>query len=181
MTDNLDSAYSGEEEFPSPSMLRPNAFVQKPSPEPYVSFRFEEENAAPSSFPDNSLQNLEVDILELADTAMISAPSPKVDSSFANGIFDFDAFNDWIETPKESEIPPFKKDILKNEASSTPVKKDSLKRDRSVTPELPEVKHRRVTKDEHVSQVIQAAVPDWVNDFDSELIDELKGYVDFVD
>jgi ATP-dependent DNA helicase HFM1/MER3 len=43
------------------------------------------------------------------------------------------------------------------------------------------VKHRRVTKDELVSQPIQPTVPDWVNDFDSDLINELKGFVDFVD
>jgi ATP-dependent DNA helicase HFM1/MER3 len=118
-------------------------------------------------------------MLELADTAMIDAPSPKVDSSFANGVFDFDAFNG--ETPKKPTISSPTNDALKNEPRSTPIVQDSLKRDRSTTPEFQQAKHRRVMKDEPISLGTQAAIPDWVSDFDSDLINELKGFVDFVD
>jgi ATP-dependent DNA helicase HFM1/MER3 len=180
MADLLDSTDS-EEDFPSPSKLNAIRSARKPSPDPFEYFTLENEKAAPSSFLDASLSSLEASMLELADTAIIDAPSPIVDSSFANGVFDFDAFNDGSEILTRVEISSSTKKVLKNEPSSTPAMKDSLKRGRSATPELAEVKHRRVTKDELVSQPTQAAVPDWVNEFDSDLINELKGYVDFVD
>lgn len=176
----LDSTNSEGEDFPSPSKLGQTAFARKPSPDPFESFTLEDEKAAPSSFPDTSLSILEAGILELADSTMIDAPSSEIDPSFANGVFDFDAFNDRNESPKKTKISPFK-EVLKNEPFSTPVMKGSVKRGRSATPELAEVKHRRVAKDEPISQTTQTAVPDWVNDFDSGLINELKGYVDFED
>jgi ATP-dependent DNA helicase HFM1/MER3 len=180
MADLLDSTDS-EEDFPSPSKLNAIRSARKPSPDPFEYFTLENEEAAPSSFLDASLSSLEASMLELADTAIIDAPSPMVDSSFANGVFDFDAFNDGSEILTRVEISSSAEKVLKNEPSSTPAMKDSLKRGRSATPELAEVKHRRVTKDELVSQPTQAAVPDWVNEFDSDLINELKGHVDFVD
>ncbi len=182
MADVFDSVnYEEDEEFPSPSALGPTVSAQNPSSEPFKFFALEEEKAATSSFPDNSLQTLEAGILELADNGKVEATSSKIDSNFANGIFDFDAFNDRVEISKKLEISPLRSDVLKNEPCSAQAKMNSLKRDRSATPELPEVKHLRLAKGEHVSEVAQAAVPNWVNDFDSELIDELKGYVDFVD
>jgi ATP-dependent DNA helicase HFM1/MER3 len=177
----LDSTNSEGEDFPSPSKLGQTAFARKPSPDPFESFTLEGEKAVPSWFPDASLSSLEAGMLELADSTMIDVPSPKIDSSFANGVFDFDAFNDRNESPTKTEISPLIKEVLENEPFSTPVMKGSVKRGRSATPELAEVKHRRVTKNEPISQTTQAAVPDWVKDFDSDLINELKGYVDFED
>jgi len=115
---------------------------------------------------------------ELADAAMVDEPNAELDSSFANGVFDFDAFS---RTPQKPNSSPRTKDTPKIKAASTPIQKDSLKRNCSATPELQHAKHRRVAKDAQISQATQAAVPDWVNEFDSDLINELKDYVDFVD
>lgn len=181
--DNIGDTFgppdSDDDEFPSPSEMAPISLDRNPSPDPFESFNLPGEHTAPSSFPDNSLASLEAGMLALADTAMIDAPSSKVDSSFANGVFDFDAF--YNETPKKPTISSPTKDALKNEPKSTPIVQDSLKRDRLTTPEFQQAKHRRVMKDEPISLGTQAAIPDWVSDFDSDLINELKGFVDFVD
>jgi ATP-dependent DNA helicase HFM1/MER3 len=182
IADSFASADSGDNEFPLPSAMAPISLDRIPSPDPFESFNLQEEKAAQSSFSGNSQASLEAGVLELADTDMTAAPSPQVDSSFVNGVFDFDAFDERNKTPKKPIISPPTKDLPKNEPTSTPVVKDSLKRDRLATPELKLVKHRRLTEDEPVFQLTQAAaIPDWVNEFDSDLINELKGFVDFVD
>jgi ATP-dependent DNA helicase HFM1/MER3 len=180
IADSFASADSEDDEFPSPSAMAPTSLDRILSPDPFESFNLQEENAAPSSFPDNSQASLEAGMLELADTATIDVPSPQVDSSFANGFFDFDAFEERNKTPKKPIISPPIKD--KRGPPLAPIMKDPLKRDRSATPKLCPVKHRRLTEDEPVLRLTQAAaIPDWVNDFDPDLINELKGFVDFVD
>jgi ATP-dependent DNA helicase HFM1/MER3 len=178
--EGFDSADSGDDELPSPFALAGNP-DQLQAQDAFESFDLQVEDPVASSFPDNSQASLEAGMLELAEPAMIDPAGSQVDSSFANGVFDFDAFATSAETPEKSVIPPPKKKVPEKESASTPIVKESLKRERSTTSELQDVKHRRVTKDELVSQPIQPTVPDWVNDFDSDLINELKGFVDFVD
>jgi ATP-dependent DNA helicase HFM1/MER3 len=179
--EEFDSAGSGDDELPSP-FAAASIPDQLQSEDAFESFDLQVEDPVASSFPDNSQSSLEAGMLELAEPGMVVDPAgSQVDSSFANGVFDFDTFATSAETPKKSLSPPPKKEVPKNEAASTPIVKESLKRERSATPELQDVKHRRVTKDELVSQPTQPAVPDWVNDFDPDLINELKGFVDFVD
>lgn len=177
--DILRVADSDNDEFPSPSEMVPTPLVRNLGLVPFQSFNIQDEDVAPSSFPDNSLASLEAGMIELFDTALMEEPSAKFDSSFANDVFDFDAFNS--KTPRKPSISPPTKDLLKNEPASTTIVNCSLKRDRSATPELQQAKHRRVMKEEPISQATQAAVPHWVNDIDSDLINELKGFVDFVD
>ncbi|KAE9373450.1 P-loop containing nucleoside triphosphate hydrolase protein [Stipitochalara longipes BDJ] len=173
--DNADSEY---DEFPSPSDMAPAHWHRNPSPDSFESFNIQEVDFAPPSFPASSLASLEAGMIELDDTSMVHDPSVEVDSSFANGVFDFDAFN---ETPSKPISSSPAKEVRKNEVASTPIEKDSVKREFPATPEPQHAKHRRVTKDGPVSQASQGAVPAWVNDFDSDLINELKGFVDFID
>jgi ATP-dependent DNA helicase HFM1/MER3 len=179
--DTFDSADSEDDEFPSPSALAGMPSDRPRSPDPFEPFNFRAENAIASSFPENSQASLEAGMLKLAEPAMVDQAGSQVDSSFADGVFDFDAFANSVETPKKSISPSPKKEAPKNEPASAPIVKESLKRERSATPEVQQAKHRRVTKDELFSQPTQPVVPDWVNDFDSDLINELKGFVDFVD
>jgi ATP-dependent DNA helicase HFM1/MER3 len=175
--DPVRSPDSDYDEFPSLSEMAPVSLDRKPSPDIFESFNLRGENPVPPSFPDNSLGDLEAGLLEPAETEMNDEPSPKIDPSFAKGVFDFDAFRNDSRSKNSSPT----KETLTIEPSPTLIMKESLKRDRSATPEFERAKHRRVTKDEPISQAAQAAVPDWVNEFDSDLINELKGFVDFVD
>jgi ATP-dependent DNA helicase HFM1/MER3 len=177
----FDSAGPGDDEFPSPAALEPEWSAQIFNPIPTNSLNLREDGIESSSFPDASQASLEAGMLELADAAMIDSLSPKDGSSFANGVFDFDAYNEPDQTPEKSVISSTAKDILGKDSTFTPIVVDSLKRDRAATPELQNAKHRRVTKEEPVSHATTASVPDWVNEFDSDLINELKGFVDFVD
>jgi ATP-dependent DNA helicase HFM1/MER3 len=129
----VDSADSGDDDFPPPSALAGIQSDRLQRQDPFESTNPQIEDPTASSFPDNSQASLEAGMLELAEPA------------------------------------------------STPIIKEPLKRERSATPESLQAKHRRITKDELVSQPTQPTVPDWVNDFDSDLINELKGFVDFVD
>jgi len=177
----FDSADSGDDDFPPPSALAGIQSDRLHSQDPFESSNLQNEDPTASSFPDNSQASSEAGMLELADPAMVDPASSQVDSSFANGVFDFEAFDTLGENPKKPNISPPRNEALKNEPASTPIMKEPLKRERSATPESLQAKHRRVTKDELVSQPTQPTVPDWVNDFDSDLINELKGFVDFVD
>ena len=184
VADAFDYANS-DDEFPSPSALLPTHMEQEPSPDPYGSFPLEpvldhsDEQIVQSSYQDDSL---EAGMLELAEEEIVEGRSnPKVDSSFANDVFDFEAFLYDDEVLLEPELSPANREVSKKEQSSNPGMKEPSKRERSFTPELPEVKHRRITKDEPVSQPPSEMVPDWVNDIDSDLINEFKGLVDFVD
>jgi ATP-dependent DNA helicase HFM1/MER3 len=57
-----------------------------------------------------------------------------------------------------------------------------MKGEPSPSPEVTDIKHRRVTKTELPQPAPRLSfIPAWVNDFDSELIDGLKDFVDFID
>lgn len=113
-------------------------------------------------------------VADFYDVEDPSTPAPKASSSFENGVFDFSAFSD---QPIEEDMSPGH------------LKKDLFKRQRSLTPELTHIKCRRVTKDnpsmeepELVGEgAPQRSTPAWVDEFDSALIDDLRGIVDFVD
>jgi len=169
---------SDDYEFPSPSEMAPGFLHGGQDSDPFESLNIHGEDFTPLSLPVSSHANLEAGMAELSDAAMIDNLHAEIDSNFANGVFDFDTFNG---TPRKPISSSPGKDVPKNEAAVTPIQKDSLKRDRSATPEIQHAKHRRVAKSEPVSQSTLPAVPDWVNDFDSDLINELKAFVDFVD
>jgi len=176
--DPFTSMDSDDDEFPSLSEMAPGSLHHGQDTDLFGPLDVHEEDFASPSLPGSSLASLEAEMAELADDAMIDDLHAEIDSNFANGVFDFDAFNG---TPQKPISSPPGKEVLKSEATVTPIQKDSLKRDRSATPEMQHAKQRRVAKDEPVSQSTQPAVPDWVNDFDSDLINDLKGFVDFVD
>lgn len=183
MLDALSADDDDEKEFPSPSALKPTtAFARDFGPDPYGDLELPAHKPARSSFPDDSLMSQNVGMNEYRERSMARQLSPKVDSSFANGVFDFDAFDDVVEeAPVKDDFSPSNQDFLQMDENSTPATGGLLKRQASTSPEDIEVKHRRITKDEPQSQATQAPVPDWVNEFDSDLINELRDYVDFIE
>lgn len=200
--DVLGAEESDEEEFPSPSALA--AFLKGDSDGPFDTGNVYEEATPSFAEPDDSLEHLETRMRGLPEPAMRQSPTPKVNSSFANGVFDFDAFDKQYGEP---------------EVFSSPLIRQSRKRERSRSPALPETKHRRVEveepetsppirtsdyqespatsenpevesrkvpKKQPVEQSTQPndqqpPVPTWVNEFDAELIEGLMGIVDFVE
>jgi len=59
---------------------------------------------------------------------------------------------------------------------------EDITRARSLEADIEEVKNRRVTQAEQARQYVDSNhLPAWVNEFDSELIDSLRDYVDFID
>lgn len=164
-------------ELPSPATLQEQYDNGDPFEEGYVAYQLQ---ASESHTHDDSLASPEAPMLDFSDS-MILAPrqaSPKLSSSFADGVFDFASFPE--ETHDTKGNPGFSAYQVMNPEppvllQTTPA---SLKRERSPTPEQAEVKHRRVVKDE-IPQ--SPTLPAWVSEFDSELIDGLKDFVDFVD
>jgi ATP-dependent DNA helicase HFM1/MER3 len=177
--DMFDSwEFAQEEDFPSPSALTKG---EGNSSDPFEIDLITHEKATPtSSMRDGSLESLEAAMLGLDDSERLKTPTPKIDLNFENGVFNFSAFND---QPEQREI------------FSSPSMQTSLKRPLSLTPEMPEMKYRRVKKDESTTkdpmitqiepiehkETQQRTVPPWVDEFDSALINDLKGIVDFVD
>jgi ATP-dependent DNA helicase HFM1/MER3 len=200
-----DVSYSGdsagEEDFPSPSaLLRGEYNIADLFESGNVSYK----NTTPtSSLQDDSLESLEDGMRGLDETVIVRPPTPKINSNFANGFFDFEAFEEMHGEPARYSSP-LMRESRKRERSLSPVSpgfkhrqipKEGPKtsppfRELSSTLELPEVECRKVKKKElggksteknSQQSTQQRAVPAWVDEFDADLIESLMDVVDFVD
>ncbi|KAH7342914.1 hypothetical protein BKA65DRAFT_505115 [Rhexocercosporidium sp. MPI-PUGE-AT-0058] len=172
--------YDDEPEFPSPAaLLGLDNAPYKDALDPFESaMSYGLDAAAPepaSSYRDDSIESLEAGMMAIEDPVMGRSATPNAASSFCNRIFDFDAF----EVEDEMVPIPAASTTLNRPTKTAPAQSSTLKRPPSASPEHTETKYRRVTKDESVAEA--SPVPLWVNDFDSDLIDGLKGFVDFID
>lgn len=202
--DSGDSA--GEEDFPSPSALLTR---DDNIDDPFESGNISYENATPiSSLQDDSLKFFQDGMLCLDETVMLRPPTPKVNSSFANGVFDFETFGEMHGEPemclssmmresrkRERSLSPVSpglkhRRVAKEETKTSPQMRELGQKEGSSAPELPEVDCRSVMKQglgEETTQqsgqqsTQQRPVPAWVDEFDSNLIESLKDFVDFVD
>ena len=208
---------SDGEDLPSPSAIA--RFMKEDINRPSKSGSMSYDGTLQSSVIDDSLETIEEVILDASDPTPSRELTPNLNSSFANGIFDFDAFEDDCREPN---------------VYSSPLISASRKRVRSRSPSLPEMKHcrlsgghngisfvgipdlqqkptyseapmvesRRINSQDLVGkpkdsglfsskqldalqpkgrQTQVRAVPDWVNEFDPDLIESLIGVVDFVE
>ncbi|TVY48471.1 ATP-dependent DNA helicase [Lachnellula occidentalis] len=178
-----DDVFGSDDEvdLPSPSVLfggqNKGSSPLKTGPVPTT---YQEESNF--SFSQNeSLASLEAGMIGLSDSMMLRESTPKVDSSFVNRVFDFDAYqNDGRVQAGETNMT--ENETLLETPSDLSAAKRHLKRELSSSPDEPEVKHRRLSKSELVQAPPQTpSVPAWVDEFDSELIEGLKGIVDFID
>jgi ATP-dependent DNA helicase HFM1/MER3 len=151
---------------------------------------FFSEQYSASSFDNSSLNSLEAGMLDLGEELAEPIPvaeSPKLNYSFVDGVFDFEAFNN----SKDSQGSHLSLSAYQPAGLQPPTTKHPqhpMKRLRSPSPEEEVVKCRRVTKDHNTMQTPQGALeppkpvyPEWLNEFDADLIDEFKDVVDFVD
>lgn len=168
--------YDEEPEFPSTSALL--GLDDDPFEDDPDTFMPDESNPldaagpyATSSYQDDSMASLEAGMIELGDSVIARPATPNVASSFCNELFDFDAYEiiDDLATTS-SDSAPSDKDTMQSSA---------LKRPLPESPDQAEVKHRRITKDEAGAE--STSLPEWTNEFDSELIADFKGLVDFID
>lgn len=181
--DDLDS----DSDFPTFSKVLSE---NQNSPSAPTGFHGEQPNF--SSQVDDSLESLEEAMIGMEDSMRLQkSPTPKVDSGFANEVFNFAAFDD---NPEEDEG-----------YTSPLMQRGTNKRSHSTTPEVSGVKYRRLKKDESATAkdtflitnrslkepvetepVIQddpypQSHPSWVNEMDPSFIDSLKDFVDFID
>ncbi|KAG9239045.1 Sec63 Brl domain-containing protein [Amylocarpus encephaloides] len=143
----------------------------------------------PSSFSyDESMESLEAGMLELPDQNIPTATQFTSDltSSFANGMFDFEAFpNEDGGQPTHTNSTPA--EVTKHILPTSSSPRQSVKRDLSPTSELPELKCRRIKKGEldhipsQLAKPLKSNIPTWANEIDAELFDELKDFVDFIE
>lgn len=160
-------------ELPSPITMREQYDDGDPFEEEYVAYQ----RPAPESHTHDDLPTSFDAPMNKYSGSFMAVPgqgSPKLTSSFADGVFDFASFPEPNHYTKGSfqgmaqESPP----VIPQSIHAT------FKREGSPTPEDIEVKRRRVIKDEIPHSPM---LPAWVSEFDSALIDEFKDFVDFVD
>jgi hypothetical protein len=198
--DDIFDSDSGEE-FPPLSDLMGDDRAVSDSVQATMSAHQKDPTPYSSIYDDDSMGSLEAAMVDLEDSGMLRKtpvriiPSPKIESNFKNGYFDRSASQD--NTTREDVYPS----PLVHEVYGT----YKFKRALSPALELPALKHRRVKKVETVqtlpendqenipqqmdtqaaSSTIntpqQPSLPDWVNDIDPELFEDLKDFVDFVD
>ncbi|TVY57869.1 ATP-dependent DNA helicase MER3 [Lachnellula cervina] len=178
-----DDVFGSDDEvdLPSPSILlgaqknTPSSLKTGPVPITH------QEESDISSSQDGSLASLEAGMIGLSDSMMLREPTPRVDSSFVNGVFDFDAYQNDGQVQAEETDMTENEPLLEAPVDLSVVRRH-LKRELSSSPDEPEVKHRRVEKSELVQAPLQTpSLPAWVDEFDSELVESLRGIVDFVD
>lgn len=183
--DDSISDFDMDKEFPSPSTLaRRNEDVLM------LESEFSERGVptyqqGPTSSSDHGDCLVGVGMGGLAKSIAPKSSTPETEISFSDGVFDFAAYHD----PNENEdrlINPLMSELLQGEGmSSSPSRGQDLKatqRGQSRSPDIADLQHRRVTKADLPQPALRSSsVPDWVHDFDSELIDGLKDFVDFVD
>jgi ATP-dependent DNA helicase HFM1/MER3 len=183
--DDSISDFDLDEDFPSPSeLVRRSEDDLVPESDALETGVAIYQQALPSSSDHGDCLD-GVGVIRLAKLVALKSSTPKPDLTFDNSVFDFAAFHD----PSENEdrlINPLMSELLSGEgASSSPLTRQdpvATKRERSPSPEITDIKHRRVTKTDSPQPVPRlSSVPAWVNEFDSELIDGLKDFVDFVD
>ncbi|RDL39659.1 uncharacterized protein BP5553_03999 [Venustampulla echinocandica] len=177
--DSLESISISDDSFPSPSALLRGG---SKSPDPFEMGDLYNQNDHPSSsFQDGSLESLEAGMIGLSDSMMLRGPTPTLTSSFADRAFDFKAFEVDDDGQKEQSSSEPNELLTQHECLGV---SDNLilKRQHSPTPDLEIVKHRRVRRDERAQHTPQgSSIPAWVDEFDADLIDGLKDFVDFVD
>jgi len=157
------------------------------------------------SIDSGSIENLEAAMLDLTDSLVVRAsPAPRVDTSFENKIFDFEAFD---ESPQKREMkedlfssPLMGNTLARSQPRQTIPKDQSVsqspqyaKRLNSFSPGRLDVKHRRVTREEGVGlesvgeepfkqdDAEGQSRPAWVDEMDPDIIQSLIGIVEFIE
>ena len=196
----------GDDGLPSPSALA--AFLKGDSDDPFESRNVNYESFSTSAGPDNSLESVEAGMRDLDEPMPLRLPTPKVNSSFANGVFDFDAFDkeygelEVYSSPlisaarkrerSPSPLLPEKKHCRDGgeETEASPSMRSSEKQESIAAPEIPGVKSRRIKIQDLMNEnsqlnaeqhTQQRAVPTWVGEFDADLIESLMGIVEFIE
>jgi ATP-dependent DNA helicase HFM1/MER3 len=192
----------GEDDLPSPSAIA--AFWKGDSDEPFEPGNVNHEEALRTS----TVMYDEAGMLDLDESIPLQPPTPKVDSSFANGVFDFDAFNEKYGEPvvyssplmsaarkrERSPSPPLPEKrhrrVKGEETKSGPSMRSSEQQESTAAPDSPVIKGPKIKIDDLINEnsqpnaeqhTQQRAVPAWVGEFDADLIESLMGIVDFVE
>lgn len=186
--DQFDFDELSGDEFPTTTELAGNSQDASRSEDYENSSGTQKAKLQASTYDNDSLKDLEAGMVEFDEDFVAPAPTPTPRQSFAERLFDFDAFDDVIgrfgEEPSESKaaISSMVEQTRESESSATAEAEEQATRATSLEADIEEVKFRRVTQAEQVQESAAAGnLPEWVNEFDAELIDSLKDYVDFVD
>jgi ATP-dependent DNA helicase HFM1/MER3 len=202
----------GEEDLPSPSRLV--KYLKGDSDDPFKSGNVNYEgDFQASADPDDSLASLEAGIFGMDESVQLRVPTPKVSSSFANKVFDFDAFDEKYGEPDIYSSSPRTRKRERSQSLRLPEAKhrrisqddtkrtQSIKQKNSAASEVPVVEGRRIKVEDLIENTSrskplndsdaprpkdgpsaeQRSVPEWVNEFDTDLIESLIGIVDFVE
>ena len=142
--DYIVGSEASDEDFPSPSAIPLVQHLQKGDVDPFEFGNVNYENAMQTSASlDDSLESLEAGMLGIDEPMPLRPPTPNVNTSFAEGFFDFDAFEENYGDP---------------EPYSSPLMSITRKRERSSTPPLSESKYRRVSQDAETSSGINSSI-----------------------
>jgi len=144
-----------------------------------------EQDFQASNFNVDSLASLEAGMMESNDLVKRPVEHAKVDSSFVNGVFDFDAFDDF-DDEAFGERPP--NSSINNSASDKQVRglsgttSDDFAKKPTSDDQQGDVKHHRLPCAEQALHTASATrVPEWVNEMDPGLIDFLGDSVEYID
>lgn len=153
----------------------------------YESLRVPDKGKEPASsnYGDDSLDGLDADLPDLAFSPPLKQITPRGVSSFdstkANDMFDFEAFEHTSSSTSKSAIWAGMEMAVSGSSSSH----NSRKRERSSSPSLAPSKRRQDSRQEDeepkATAPLNSDMPSWVREFDPDLINYLRDSVQFVD
>ena len=170
-----------DDDFPSPSELCPTSEeASRKQLKTMIDLQYHEpvltepsRNGAPNDY------NPETD--QIDDSCdFTEGTAPVTTTSFANDIFDFNAFDDYQSSGLETSS------YLPNASSGRGLSPNAIfhetrKRKRSPSPELGRGHFTTDCQDANKESAQHASTPGWVDNFDAEIVDGLKGIVEFID
>lgn len=139
----------------------------------------------------DELEGFETDLQDLGYSAILQQTTPNIikshssfDNTKANDLFDFDAFEIMSDSPSNPTTTSAFETMVSENSS---ISKNSRKRARSPFPntDTEPFKRLQLSTDEDEDEKEETApvltTPSWVSEFDADLIDDLRGFVEFVD
>lgn len=131
---------------------------------------------------DESYQEMEALAAELDEDPMSHVTTPAPRASFANRLFDFDACDENVDETGGGSAPTSSSKMSTKEAETPDANYVEPTRETTLEHDIEEVQHRRISQAEQIQEsATGSSFPSWVNEFDADLIDQFKDYVDFID
>lgn len=184
VNDDFDYGSLSDDDFPTTTQLAGMAGSARKSKSYNKSASSGESKSADSIFDDDdSLPIIEVSAPAPSEVPVTRDETLALRESFVEDVFDMNASDDEEEDLGGRSAPASSSRVSAVEIEAHGTEGGEPTRETTLEHDIEEVKHRRISQVEQTQEdtPATASFPSWVNEFDADLIDQFKDYVDFID